>query len=131
MQLIAVVAAVLLALIIGTAPSQADRRVAVVIGNSAYRNMTPLKNPKNDAEDLGAELRQLGFIAIVATDLDHAGMNAALAQFSNLAQDADIAVVYYSGHGMQFNGKNYLLPVEARITSVADVNKSNSPRSTT
>src|SRR5271154_4520681 len=98
----------------------ADKRVALVIGNGAYQNVPVLMNPKNDAQDVGKALRDLGFFTIVATDLDRAGMNDALDRFSRTVGGADIALVYYSGHGMQFAGKNFLLPVEARLESAED-----------
>jgi len=101
----------------------ADKRVALVIGNSAYRNAPALVNPRNDAQDIGQSLRDLGFSTIVATDLDRAGMNDALDRFSRTVAGAEIALVYYSGHGMQFAGKNFLLPVEARLENAEDVNR--------
>ena len=106
-----------------TAAITPGRRAALVIGNAAYRNMSALKNPRNDAEDVAAALRSLGFATILATDLDHGGMNGALDRFSRIASEADIAIVYYSGHGMQFAGTNYLLPVDARLQGAEDVNR--------
>jgi Caspase domain/Cyclophilin type peptidyl-prolyl cis-trans isomerase/CLD len=99
------------------------RRVALVIGNSSYKNMPKLTNPKNDATDVGQALKNLNFDTIVATDLDRVGMNDAISRFARKVTDADIAVVYYSGHGMQFAGRNYLLPVDAHLEGVADVNR--------
>jgi len=110
-------------LICSVGAAQADKRVALVIGNGAYKNAPVLLNPKNDAEDIGKSLRDLDFFTIVATDLDRAGMNDALDRFSRAVRGADIALVYYSGHGMQFGGKNYLLPVEAQLESADDVNR--------
>jgi uncharacterized caspase-like protein len=112
-----------LALTCALAPAHAEKRVALVIGNAAYRNMMALQNPQHDAEDVGGKLRELGFEAIVATDLDRAGMNDALRRFTRIADGADIALVFYSGHGMQFNGTNYLMPTEARLDTAADVNR--------
>jgi Caspase domain len=80
-------------------------------------------NPGNDAQDIGKSLRDLGFATIVATDLDRAGMNDALDRFSRMVGGAEIALVYYSGHGMQFAGKNFLLPVEVRLENAEDVNR--------
>jgi hypothetical protein len=102
---------------------QADKRAALVIGNSAYRQVPALPNPKNDAEDVGRSLQALGFETIVATDLDRGGMNDALERFSRLVSDADVALFYYSGHGMQYAGRNYLLPVDAQLTTAGDVNR--------
>ena len=101
----------------------AGRRVALVVGNSEYRLMPSLKNPRNDAVDVEASLKNLGFQTVLATDLDRNGMNAAVERFSRLAKGANVAVVYYSGHGMQFGGKNYLLPTDANLEEQADVNR--------
>ncbi len=122
MRFCSFIAAVIM-LAAAAAPAVADRRVALVIGNAAYRNMAQLQNPGNDAADDAAALRRLDFDALPATDLDRSAMIDALDRFSRLADGADIAVVYYSGHGMQFNGTNYLLPVDARLDSAADVNR--------
>jgi formylglycine-generating enzyme required for sulfatase activity len=103
--------------------AHAEKRVALVIGNANYRYMPRLINPRNDAEDIGKALRDLQFETVVATDLDRSGMNEALDRFTRAAEGADIAIVYYSGHGMQFAGANYLLPVEARLENAADVNR--------
>ena len=99
------------------------RRVALVMGNATYRFMPSLTNPKNDAVDVESTLKSLGFETVVATDLDRLGMNAAVSRFARLVAGADVAMVYYSGHGMQFNGKNYLLPTDANLESVSDVNR--------
>ncbi len=103
--------------------AHADKRVALVIGNSTYQHVPALINPKNDAQDIGKSLRDLGFSTIIATDLDRAGMNDALDRFSRAVSGAEIALVYYSGHGMQFAGKNYLLPVDTQLESAEDVNR--------
>jgi formylglycine-generating enzyme required for sulfatase activity len=123
MRILAVLAGAMLLLVLADVPGHADKRVALVIGNAAYRYMPQLINPKNDAEDVGAALRDLGFEAIVATDLDRTMMNDALGRFSRIADGADIGLVFYAGHGMQLNGTNYLLPTEAHLESVADVNR--------
>jgi branched-chain amino acid transport system substrate-binding protein len=106
-----------------SAPVALGRRVALVMGNSAYRSMPTLANPRNDAADVGAALKALGFETIVQTDLNKAAMNGALSQFSKAVRGADVAMIYYSGHGMQFEGKNYLLPVDANLENSADVNR--------
>jgi invasion protein IalB len=99
------------------------RRVALVVGNSAYKYMPTLPNPRNDAVDIESALKNLGFETVLATDLDRAGMNAAIDRFSRLLAGATVAMVYYSGHGMQFAGKNYLLPTDANLETAADVNR--------
>jgi uncharacterized caspase-like protein len=123
MRCASIVAWISVLLMLGTTPSHADKRVALVIGNAAYRYMPHLANPANDAQDVGRSLRALGFETIVATDVDRAGMNDALDRFSRTVESADIAIVYYSGHGMQHLGSNYLLPTEARLEGAGDVNR--------
>jgi uncharacterized caspase-like protein len=123
MRILAAFSCAVFCVCLGIAPSHADKRVALVIGNAAYRNAPALTNPKNDAEDVGRSLQGLGFETIVAADLDRGGMNDALDRFSRQVAGADIALVYYSGHGMQFAGKNFLLPVDARLVSADDVNR--------
>jgi uncharacterized caspase-like protein len=101
----------------------ADTRVALVLGNGAYRNVPRLTNPANDAADVAAALKVLGFETIVATDLDRAGMDEAAIRFARAARGADIALLYYSGHALQFGGVNYLAPVDAQLTDVADLRR--------
>lgn len=97
------------------AEAPAERRVALVIGNSSYRNAPVLPNTVNDARDMVVALRKVGFEVVDGIDLDKRGMDAALTRFARLAQDADAAMFYFAGHGFQFNGENYLVPVEAKV----------------
>jgi hypothetical protein len=123
MRFVAMIACALMLLCLGVRPGQAEKRVALVIGNAAYRSAPALTNPKHDAEDVGRSLQNLGFETIVAADLDRAGMNEALDRFSRKVRGADVALDYYSGHGMQFAGKNYLLPIDASLAGADDVNR--------
>jgi hypothetical protein len=92
----------------------ADKRVALVIGNSAYRNVTFLTNPAKDANAMGALFRDAGFDDVrVANDLGVAEMKKELRVFSEKAADADVAVVFFAGHGMEMSGHNYLIPIDA------------------
>ena len=94
----------------------ADRRVALVIGNSHYKNPSNfLANPQNDATDVAAELRTLGFDVVLSTDADKREFDLSLQKFARLATDADAALFYYAGHAMQFQGRNYLMPVDAEL----------------
>jgi hypothetical protein len=102
-------------------PAFADRRVALVIGNSAYKNAPQLKNPANDAADMAAALTRLGFDVIRGLDLDYSGMRATVRRFSEMLPDADVALLFYAGHGLQVAGKNYLVPVDAQIETQADL----------
>jgi len=103
--------------------ANADTRVALVLGNGAYRNAPRLPNPANDAADVAASLRRAGFDTILATDLDKPAMEAATIQFARAARTADIAMFYYSGHALQFAGVNYLAPTDVKLTDEADLRR--------
>jgi hypothetical protein len=94
--------------------AHAQKRVALVIGNGAYTRVPKLDNPKNDAAAMEAMFKAASFDTVVrATDLGVAAMRRALRDFSDTAYDADIAVVFYAGHGMEVGGTNYLIPTDA------------------
>jgi uncharacterized caspase-like protein len=92
-----------------------ERRVALVIGNGAYESTAALANPRNDATDIAVSLKRLGFEVVDGQDLSKRGMEQALGRFSRIAQGADAAVVFYAGHGLQYQGQNYLVPVDAKL----------------
>ncbi|RAZ87281.1 hypothetical protein DPM33_26255 [Mesorhizobium hawassense] len=94
-------------------------RVALVIGNSKYVYAPALPNPASDARLMADMLRKVGFNVIEGVDLDYAGMRDRLNKFTEASYDADTALIYYAGHGMQVNGKNYLIPVDAELTAPA------------
>jgi uncharacterized caspase-like protein len=103
-------------------PAFAEKRVALVLGNSAYRNVAPLPNPVNDAAVMAATLKTAGFDVVdFRRDLPAADTRRALREFADRARDADIAVVYYAGHGIEVDGANYLIPVDARLERDTDV----------
>jgi len=103
--------------------AQTDRRVALIIGNSAYRSTVVLPNPVNDAHDLAAALDEVGFtVVLLERDLDKRGMENAIAKFARLAQDADAAMFYFAGHGVQYRGQNYLMPVDAKLEDEFNLN---------
>lgn len=102
----------------GAAVSDA-KRVALVIGNSNYVHAVTLPNPANDARLIASTLRNAGFEVIEGVDQDNAGMHSLISRFTEQAYDADLAVIFYAGHGMQVDGKNYLIPVDADLTSPA------------
>ncbi|HLZ02799.1 MAG TPA: caspase family protein [Bradyrhizobium sp.] len=103
-------------------PAQAEQRVALVIGNSAYKNVPRLANPAHDAVLVADMFRKAGFDAVITKfDLDANGMRKALREFGARAQEADIAVIYYAGHGMELDGNNYLVPTDATLQTDADV----------
>lgn len=101
------------------ATTDAAKRVALVIGNSKYVNAVPLPNPANDAQLIASTLRNAGFEVIDGVDQDNAGMHSLISRFTEESYNADLAVIFYAGHGMQVDGKNYLIPVDAELTSPA------------
>jgi uncharacterized caspase-like protein len=96
-----------------------QKRVALVIGNSAYRHTPRLENPRNDAIDVGAALTRLGFHVIEAFDLDKAAFDKAIRDFAAALEAAETAVFFYAGHGLLVSGQNYLVPIDAQLTSVS------------
>jgi uncharacterized caspase-like protein len=97
------------------------RRVALVIGNSDYTSVDRLKNPANDASAMAAALTRLGFDVVEKHDLGVAQMQRALRSFEDKAEGTDWALVYYAGHGLEQNGKNWLIPVDAELTRATDL----------
>ena len=116
-------AVVLAVLVFGTIPSPsiASERVALVIGNAAYEHTEPLYSPRNDAIDMARTLRDLGFAVIEGIDLEKAAFEGKLQEFARAAEGAEATLFYYAGHGLEVNRKNYLVPVDAALASVADV----------
>jgi uncharacterized caspase-like protein len=103
-------------------PAFAEKRVALVLGNSAYQNVAPLANPVNDGARIAATLKDAGFDVVDSRrDLAAAETRRALRDFADRARDADIAVVYYAGHGIEVDGGNYLIPVDARLERDTDI----------
>ncbi|WP_245444193.1 caspase family protein [Bradyrhizobium sp. Y36] len=101
----------------------AEMRVALVIGNGAYASTAQLPNPSHDAEDVAASLRRSGFEVIQGIDLRQADMQDLTIRFARAASRADVAMFYYSGHAMQYNGVNYLMPVDAVLADEADLKR--------
>jgi uncharacterized caspase-like protein len=99
----------------------ADKRVAFVVGNGAYKNVPQLPNPVIDAKSMAKTLRSVGFDVVEGTNLTRDKMTEKLLDFGRRAQGADVAVFYYAGHGISMDGINYLLPVDADLKSPADV----------
>jgi hypothetical protein len=98
------------------------RRVALIIGNSAYQNTDPLANPANDARDIAAALKRVGFQEVIeGEDMDVGGLAGKVRDFSRALRGADLAFFFYAGHGVQVNGLNYMMPVDARLAEEGDV----------
>jgi tetratricopeptide (TPR) repeat protein len=97
------------------------RKVALIVGNGAYKNVAPLDNPPRDAKLIASTFRELGFATVtLSSDLTRDKFFAALHEFGLEAEKADWAVVYYAGHGMEIGGVNYLIPVDARLKADSD-----------
>lgn len=102
--------------------AEVGKRVALVIGNGAYeRPEDSLPNPPNDAKAMSAKLRALGFQVIEVVDLDYRGMRVALRDFDRALEGAKAGLFFYAGHGMEYQGRNYLFPTDALLESEGDV----------
>ena len=123
MRLAQFVVVVLLVLVsVAWAPvTLAQDRVALVVGNSAYAHTGRLTNPKNDATDVSSALRRIGFEVTMELDADRVELTEGLRGFTRRSVGADIALVFYAGHGLEMDGLNYLLPVDARLERDTDV----------
>ncbi|MDO8978520.1 MAG: caspase family protein [Afipia sp.] len=103
-------------------PALAEKRVALVIGNSDYQNVAPLTNPSNDAAAISSVLTKAGFDVVdTKSNLSGIEMKRSLREFGNKVRDADVAVIYYAGHGIELEGTNYLIPVDAKLEIDTDV----------
>src|SRR3954454_5817750 len=103
-------------------PALADKRVALVIGNSLYRNVAKLSNPANDAAAVATMFKSAGFDTVESKlNLTVGELRKARRDFGNMSRDADVAVVYYAGHGIELDGTNYLIPIDATLETDTDV----------
>jgi uncharacterized caspase-like protein len=107
--------------VLSNQPATAQDRVALVIGNGAYANASQLINPPNDAADMAATLRDLGFDVVAATNVDKVSFDNKVREFAGRLRLAHTALFFYAGHGMQVAGKNYAVPIDARLESAADL----------
>jgi uncharacterized caspase-like protein len=108
----------------GLSPARAETRIALVIGNSAYRNVTPLENPGSDAKLIADTLIGLGFNLVggrAQLDLDKPSIDRVVQAFGRQLAGADVGLFYYAGHGVQIRGENFLVPIDANPTREADV----------
>jgi hypothetical protein len=113
----------IIAALLGAMPATAGSRVALVIGNSSYENVPFLPNPINDAADLSAALKRMDFSVRTLTNVRYDEMRKELIAFGERASGADVAVIFFAGHGIQMGGDNWLIPVDARLAT--DLNVSN------
>ena len=108
-------------LLVSANAALADKRVAFVVGNGAYKNVAPLPNPAVDAKSMAKVLRNVGFEVVEGANLTRDKMTEKLLEFGKKAEGADVALFFYAGHGIAINGTNYLLPVDADLKSEMDV----------
>ncbi|MDB5575944.1 MAG: hypothetical protein JWR80_1120, partial [Bradyrhizobium sp.] len=119
---LAVAAPVVAPAVVKATAAKQGRRAALIIGNSAYKSVAVLENPRRDAQKMAAALRAVGFDDVtMAVDVSCDKMLEALRSFAAAADRADWAVVYYAGHGIEVNGVNYLIPVDAKLATDRDV----------
>ncbi|MEH2489461.1 caspase family protein [Bradyrhizobium sp. AZCC 2230] len=102
-------------------PASAESRVALVVGNGSYERVPELPNPPHDAADIGHALERLGFKVTQIKNANAQDMRKAVIDFGRVAEGADMAVVFYAGHGMEVGGENWLIPVDAELRSDADI----------
>ena len=102
-------------------PATAEKRAALVVGNSAYVHANALPNPANDAGDMAKALAEVGFDVILGLDLSKSAFDAKVRDFARALENADVALFFYAGHGLQASGKNHLVPVDARLQVERDL----------
>lgn len=115
--------------VFGSCAVLAEERVALVIGNSDYAYVSPLDNPKNDAVDISLALEGLGFEVLLSMDQSRSDLRENIEAFGELAENADVVLLYYAGHGFQVNGTNFLLPVDAQLGGIQDLDEEALPLS--
>ena len=120
-----IIALSVVGMLVSANAAKADRRVAFVVGNGAYKNVTQLPNPPIDAKAMAGVLRNAGFDVVEGINLTRDKMTERLLEFGKKTQGADVAVFFYAGHGIAVDGTNYLLPVDADIKSEMDVKLGN------
>ena len=123
---IAVIAAATVATSTAFVPAHAaSDRVALVLGNGAYQSATRLPNPPNDAADVAEALRRIGFEVVEGHDLGKNAMEHKIREFGRNLDNVSIAIFFYAGHGLQVGGKNYLVPIDAKLERPADLGFEN------
>src|ERR1700758_186336 len=117
----AVIGATIVMMVLAPSAALADKRVALVVGNSAYQSVPKLPNPSGDANAVAKMFKDAGFDSVdVLINVGNLEFKRAIRKFESTADQADIAVVYYAGHGLEIGGNNYLIPVDARLASDRD-----------
>ena len=114
-------AAIAIAGLVAVSPAAAEKRLALIVGNSAYTSASRLANPANDASDMAAALKQIGFEVMLGADLDKRAFDVKVREFARALPAADVALFYYAGHGLQVGGRNYLVPIDAQMQTERDL----------
>ena len=114
-------AAFVLALLLLAVPAAAEKRVALVVGNSNYTEVGTLPNPVNDANLISSALKSAGFEVILGVNVDKREFDTRIRNFAALLENADVAIFFYAGHGLQVSGHNYLIPVDAHLQGERDL----------
>lgn len=122
-RLAAFAAFFLFILFAGISTAYADKRVALVIGNSEYRHVPRLPNPQRDALAMESKLIELGFNVTSASNTSRRNLGKKILEFGRRAHQADVALVFYAGHGIQVNGTNYIVPVDASLRDELSINE--------
>ncbi|WP_460019908.1 SUMF1/EgtB/PvdO family nonheme iron enzyme [Magnetospira thiophila] len=112
---------IMLGLLVGMSPALAEKRVALIIGNNSYATLKDLRNARKDAQGVDAKLKTLGFETILRLDVKLRDMGRTLDQFEAKLAKADVGLVFYAGHGIQANGRNYLIPSDALVETETDL----------
>ena len=115
------VVGVVLSVAAAAVPAWTDDRAALVVGNATYEHAPALATPLNDAADVGAALQRLGFAVTRIDDADQGELRRGLHEFATVADAAETAVVFYAGHGLRYSGRNFLVPVDARLSTDQDI----------
>src|SRR3979490_3095170 len=121
LSMAAVIGGTILAMVVAPDAAWADKRVALIVGNSTYQTVPRLPNPSRDANAVAQMFRDAGFDTVdVQLNVGNLEFKRSIRKFEAAADQADIAVVYYAGHGLEIGGNNYLIPVDARLASDRD-----------
>src|SRR5215475_65772 len=121
MRLVTALASALMLSCLGLATAHADKRVALIIGNADYQKADKLANPLTDARGMLDTLTKLGFEIVYGENLGKQALERSIGRFANVAQDSDVALVYFAGHGATFGDVPYVVPVDAQFSSLGEV----------
>jgi len=125
----AIIGGAILSMVLAPDAAWADKRVALIVGNSTYQTVPQLPNPSRDASAVAKMFRDAGFDSVdLQLNVGNLEFKRSIRKFEALADHADIAVLYYAGHGLEISGTNYLIPVDARLASDRDADDASDPR---